>query len=338
MKKQYSLLLLISFLISCSDPISKSELPTLPSTSINLLYPIGTGTSGETINGLLGYGYDATGFCDTVSVRAKVLTSLPGGSVYFGNDNTFSPTIISGGNFADLLDKINNPYRSESGEALGLHLRSLLKLAFNSDSIDPYYVYTYYATTYFDSRRTFHYGSDVQQYLSSDFKSDEITLSPKELVSKYGTHVLTDVYTGTKFEVLYRCKFKNNNIGGNFHYYGSDCEEIFFNRLKEFTGGTPGIIKDIITNTKLTQTDEQLIYNSQGSRIKLCGLIHATDHNPDSIRLKINLLFKENNIKTQLISLGQNGMLPIYELINDVTKKQEVKAYIEKYFSAKTVN
>jgi len=338
MKKQYCFLLLLTFLVSCNDPISKSEQQTLPSTSISLIYPIGTGTSGDTSNGLLGYGYDASGFCDTISVRAKVLESLPAGSIYYGGDNTVFPTIISGGNFGALLDKINNPYRTESGEALGLHLKSLLRLALNTDSINPEYAYTYYATTYYDSRRSYHYGSDIQQYLSSDFKNDEVSLSPKELVLKYGTHVLTDVFTGTKFEMLYRCKFKNNNTGVNYNDIVNDCEGLFYNRLKEYTGGTPGIITDINSNTKLSQTDEQLIYNSQGSRIKMCGLINATDNNPDSIRLNINSLFKENNIKTQFISVGQDGLFPIYELINDVTKKQELKTYIEKNMTAKKVN
>lgn len=332
MKKQFFLLLLLSFLVSCNELIDKPDLQSLPSTSINLSYPAGNGTSGDAMNGLIGYGYDATGFCDTISVRAKIFESLPGDDIFFGNPNTISPTLVSGGSYAELLNKINNPnIITESGKILTIHLESLMKLAFKSDSIEPDYAYTYYAITYYNSHRKFYTGSDNQQYLTADFKSDAVSLSPKELVSKYGTHVLTEVFTGTKFEVLYRCKF------GNPHN-GSDCENLFQNRMKEYAGGTPGIINDINKDTKLSQTNEQLIYNSTGSNNKLCGLISATDYNPDSIRLDISSIFSEKNIKTQFISVGNDGILPVYELINDATKKQEVKAYIEKYMSAKTVN
>lgn len=333
MKKKFSFLLLLSFLMSCNDQDDKRELQPLPSSEIELAYPIGSGTSGDTINGLLGYGYDITGFCDTISVKGKVFESLPSGNVFFGNPGTMSPKLINGSTFMELSNKINNPnIIPESGGALTQHLKSLLKLALKSDSIDPNYAYIYYAITYFNSHRKFYYGSDNQQYLSSDFKDDVITISPKELVSKYGTHVLTEVYSGSRFEVLYRCKFDN------FFYSESDLNQLFYNRMNEYIGGTPGLIIDINTNTKLSQTSEQMIYNSTGSRKKLCGVINATDYNPDDIHLDISQIFSDANIKTQLISVSIDGILPIYELISNETKKQEVKAYIEKYMTTKTFN
>lgn len=332
MKKQFYLLLLLSFLVSCNDQTEKTELQPLPSSSMDLLYPAGSGSSGDTINGLIGYGYDATGFCDTISVRAKVFEFIPDNDLFFGNPRVTFPTLVTGGSFTELLNKINNPnIITSSGKVLTLHLEALMKLAFKSDSIQPDYAYTYYALTYCNSHRKFYTGSNNQPYLSSGFKNDAVTLSPKELVLKYGTHVLTEVYTGTKFEVLYRCKFGNPNRG-------NDCENLFYNRMKEYVGGTAGIINDLNTNTKLSQTDEQLIYNSVGSRKKLCGLINATDYNPDSIQLDVNSIFNEHNIKNQFISVGNDGILPIYDLINDETKKQEVKVYIEKYLTTKRVN
>jgi len=331
MKKTIALLLLLSILVSCYDQSDKTELQTelqtSPSTSINLIYPSGSGYSGDSINGLLGYGYDATGFCDTISVRAKIFDSLPDYS--FGYPSTTFPTLINGSSFEDLINNIDSRYTEESGVALTQHLESLMRLAFKSDSIDSGYAYTYYSISYYNSvRGMFIIESEYQKYLSTNFKNDVVSLSPKELISKYGTHVLTDVFSGTKFEVLYRCKFGYQNSG-------SDCEQLFYNRMKEYIGGTFGIITDYSTNTKLSQTNEQFIYNSIGSSKKLCGVINATDYNPDSIRLNIQQIF--NNLKTQFISIGKDGILPIYELISDETKKQEVKTYIEKYMSAKTV-
>lgn len=329
MKKLISLSLLLSLLVSCNGPIdSPDDSQSLPSSLIEFTYPSGIGTSGDTINGLLGYGYDITGFCDTISVKAKVFDSLPSGNIFLGYPNSTFPTLVNGGSFEELLNKINNPnIITASGEALTLHLKSLLKLA-DKDSIDYNYAFTYYAITWINSHRKYYSESDNQKYLTSDFKKDVLTLTPEELVSKYGTHILTDVFTGTKFEVLYRCKLGNLTSG-------DACENLFYNRMKEFIGGTPGIYKDTNTNTKYSQKDEQLIYNSIGSRKKLCGVINASDYNPDSIRLDVNSVFDDNNIKTQFITIGTDGILPIYELINDETKKQEVKTYIENYTSAK---
>jgi len=208
-------------------------------------------------------------------------------------------------------------------------LKSLLKLA-KIDSINPNDAFTYYATTYYNSHRSLFYGADIQNYLTPGFKNDIVSLTAQGLVAKYGTHVLTNVFTGTRFEVLYRCRFTN-------YASISSCEQLFYNRMKEYTGGTAGIITDINTNTKLSQTDEQLIYNSSGSRKKLCGIINASDYNPDSIGVDVGQIFNSKNIKTQFISVGPDGILPLYELISDATKKQEVKAYIEKYMSVSSV-
>jgi len=334
MTKNCCLLLLLVFIVaSCkNDEPGPAPVPKAPTTSADLTYPMGIGSSGDSINGLLGYGYDATGFCDTISVRAKVLESLPNGDTFHGNPNSTFPTLISGASFTELTNKINNPNLfSESGTALVLHLKSLLKLATKSDSINPNYAFTYYAATYINSHRKFYYGADVQKYVTSTFKNDIAALSAQELVAKYGTHILNDVYTGTRFEVLYRCRFASYSSESN-------CEQLFYNRMKQYMGGVFGIYDSTIgSNTALSQTSEQLIYNSGGSSKKLCGVINASDYNPDSIRVDVGQIFNSKNLKTQFISIGTDGILPLYELISDATKKQEVKTYIEKYMSASSV-
>ncbi len=333
MKKEFLLLLLVLLLFaSCIDQVDKPELQPLASSAIEFTYPSSIGTSGDAINGLLGYGYDATGLCDTISVKAKVFATLPVYGLYLSHPSSTFPTLVSGGTFDELSTKINHPYIiTGSGEVLTQHLKSLMKLANVSDSINSNYAYTYYACTYINLHLKFYTDADNQQYLSLDFKNDVVSLTAKEIVSKYGTHVITDLFNGTKFEVLYRCKFSSPTNG-------AVCENLFYNRMKEFTGGIFGIYKESDTNTKHYQTDEQLIYNSIGSRKKISGIINTTDYNPDSIQLNIGSIFDKENIKTQFVTIGSDGILPIYKLINDETKKQEVKVYIEKYMTTKTVN
>lgn len=327
MKKNFFLLLLVIILASCNDQIDNTELEPIASSTFQMNYPMGMGSSGDTINGLLGYGYDVTGFCDTISVKAKVFDTLPDYNKFYGNPNSTFQTLVNGASFEELVSKISNPYFSlGSAEVFSQHLKSLLKLTNNSNSVDSNYAFTYYAITYINSHRKFYTNSDNQQYLSTAFKDDVVTLSPQELISKYGTHVITDLYTGTKFEVLYGCKFSKPTSG-------TICENMFYNRMKEFIGGTPGISNDFDTNTKYSQSDEVLIYNSIGSREKLCGVIYTTDYNPESIQLNISSIFNEENLNTQFITVGTDGILPIYELINNESKKQEVKGYIENYMS-----
>lgn len=332
MKKEFLLLFLVLIFAACNDQVDKTDLQPLASTAIELTYPSGIGTSGDTINGLLGYGYDASGLCDTISVKAKVFATLPIYGLYLDHPNSTFPTLVSGSTFNELLTKIRNPYIIRgSGEILTQHLKSLMKLANVSDSINSNYAYTYYACTYINLHRSFYPDADNQRYLSSDFKNDIVTLTANEIVSKYGTHVITNLFNGTKFEVLYRCKFSSPTNG-------TVCEDLFYNRMKEFMGGIFGIYKEIDTNTKHFQSGEQLIYNSIGSRKKISGIINVTDYNPDSIRLNIGSIFDKENIKTQFVTIGSDGILPIYELINDETKKQEVKLYIEKYMPTKTID
>ena len=294
---------------------------------------MGIGSSGDTINGLLGYGYDATGFCDTISVRAKVLENLPKGDLSIGNPSTTFPVLVSGADFAQFLGAINYSYNvNDCGAMLTSHLKSLMKLATKSDTIDSKSAYVYNAITYYNSHSYYFYGADTKNYVTSDFKKDVLALTASELVAKYGTHVLTNVFGGTKFEVLYR--FKSDS-----YFSEAVAKEYFQARMNEYIGGIPFYIETgIAPVTKKIKTDEQFIYNSIGSRKKLCGVITSTDYNPDSIRVDLNSVFNGSNIKPQFIAIGENGIIPIYELISDETKKQEVKAYIEKYMTTTRVN
>lgn len=331
MKKELFLSLLVLLFACCNDQADKPELKTV-ATAIEINYPVGKGTSGDTINGLLGYGYDATGLCDTISVKAKVFATLPAHRIYSGQPNTTFPTLVTGDTFDALITKINNTnVISESRVVLTQHLKSLMKIANLANSVNSNYAYTYYASTYLNLHRAFYPDADNQQYLSSDFKRDVVSLSANEIVSKYGTHVIINSLYGTKFEVLYRCKFSSSANG-------FVCENLFFNRMNEFSGGVFGIIREIDTNTQQHQTDEQLIYNSTGSRKKLSGIINTTDYNPNKIQLNISQVFDNENIKSQFLSIGSDGIFPIYELINDEAKKQEVKVFIENYMKTNTVN
>jgi hypothetical protein len=185
MKKDLLLVLLVLVVAACNDQVDETELPASQpsaSTAIELNYPSGIGTSGDTISGLLGYGYDASGPCDTISVKASVFSTLPENNI--GYPNSTYPTLVSGYTFDDLITKINRNTDSESGFVLTQHLKSLMKLANIADSINSNYAYTYYACTYIKAHHSFFFipQADNQPYLSSDFKNDVVSLTANELV------------------------------------------------------------------------------------------------------------------------------------------------------------
>lgn len=326
MKKEIILLSLIVTLASCNDIDDTIPVQSEPieSTAIELFYPSNGGTSGSSGEILLGYGYDATGFCDTVSIKEKVYKTLPFDILSFSS-STFQ-TLVSGLTFDELTANFNKDYSIlGSGDILTHHVKSLLKLADNTTtSTHSTDSYTYYAITSLVLSNYFSPSSTNQNYLTDAFKEDVLALTPAEVVSKYGTHVLSKIYYGTKFEVIYRCKLPQNSAA-------SVCEELFYLRMKEFFGGTPGIYRNIDADTKNIQTNEQLIYNSIGSTKKMCGLINTTGYNPDSLRFDLTAVFKDENRAVQFIEIGKDGVYPLYELINDESKKQEVKVYIENY-------
>lgn len=310
-------MILFFLLFSCK----KTDTLIPKSTLTELEYPTNIGSSGDTLTSVLGYGYDATGICDTFSVRAKILNLNQSGELVTGKFRTGSTELLSGYNFSAFLndlDKYPNKL-SEPKIAILSHIRSLLKLAYKSDIIDINYSYAYYSQKYLYSGSHYYINYlELDSEITSNFKSDIKILSPEKIVQKYGTHVLTDAVIGTKFEILYRCDLTSYDV--------EVVEQGLYKRMNQYFGATSGTIK----SENNTPKNEQLIYNSIGSKTKLFGIINATDYNPDNIHFNIDSIFG-NNMKFQFISIGKDGLVPIYDLIQDSTKKLELKNYIDLY-------
>ncbi len=327
MRKLYFFTLMI-FFISCNnnqDILTPDN--TAASTITELNYPVSSGTSGDTLTSVLGYGYDALGLCDTLSVRAQVLTLNNKGNLIVDYPRVAEPSaIISGANFHDLINMIHDyPYRIDLPDTVFIsHIKSLLTLASGSNTIDYNCALAYYSFNITMGHCSYFINSSQpEQEVTPEFESDINTLTPEQIVQKYGTHVLTSVFKGAKFEMLYKCNVEN---GSN-----SDFDGNFYKRMKEFLGSAPGYIEYDVNENKGCK-NEQLIYNSLGSKNKLFGLINATDNNSDSIRIDFASLFNDNT-KEQFYSISKDGMLPLYVFISDPAKKQAVKNYIDRYLS-----
>jgi len=325
--KTYLFVFLAFVFFSCNDTTEQLSDTIIPSsTVVQLDYPSNTGNSGDKVTSLLGYGYDATGFCDSTSARAKIIDIS---SIEFLSEgmNSAYPTLFSANNFSELTNKLSNsefPQVIFSGYALSSHLKSLVKLAFKTDSIDSKFAFSYYSLTVIRPRFRIPFYADFKNALSLNFQNDINSLTPQQLVSKYGTHVLTSVILGEKYEVLYSAETND----------AKEAEHGLYQRMKQFMGGIMGIYMGDY-ETKSTNINEKMIYNSIGGNKKMCGIITPTDNNPDKLFVDIKSSINGSS-NLQFMEIGKTDLIPLYDLIKDPTKKLELKNYIEHYIASKT--
>jgi hypothetical protein len=216
------------------------------------------------------------------------------------------------------------------------HISSILKLARLPESVYTKNAFSYYSWTAYTRRHSLNASiTDLQNSLLPKFKLDIESLSPQELVSKYGTHLLKHVYLGAKYEVIYLTETTNPITTNDFYLFENTG---IYKRMKDFFGGTPGIIYPNSEINSNKYNNERLIFNSTGGDYKLCGLISTTDNNRWNINVDIsrwvNTVSKSNSV---FIGFKQSDAIILYDLLNEGIRKEELKAYINQYIASKSL-
>lgn len=291
-----------------------------------LLYP-----PSETFN-YLGFGYDVTDkFNDETSVRASVvdIPAYDASASYMVNiarGTEGSWTTIQAENAADLSAKFSRLYEATDG--LKLFGNTIDKFP-GSDITDKKYVYGYYS--YYMIWKRYNFWDDqkrVNNFLTADFKRDITLLSAQQLVEKYGTHVLINIKIGSKFDVLYQAEAPDNGRRG----------AIIMEGLRYTLKRTFGLPTGYLDEPKLRDLNDnasaKIYYRSTGGDIN--KLKPETINNRVILNLN-NWVASTTEDKARFIGASDDGLVPIYNFINDSVKKAEVKAYIEQYFAAKAV-
>lgn len=307
------------FLIIQSCEKANHQIET--STLIELDYPSDTGTSGEKELSVLGYGYDASGFNDTISVKAKVLNLHNKDWLYTGTPRTSTPNLIYVDNLA-LLDE-KRPFIKTY---LSSHINSIFNLIHTETPEKEANSYVYFSYDITHANYKYHLypsSADIDAEITLQFKDDLELLKPEEIVDKYGTHTLISISIGTKLEIIYKALLNKPCENG--------ANQGFKKRMEQFFGFIPGIIS-LPEDGDYKFLNEQLIYKSTGSKTKLFGLINATDKNPENHFIDINSVFGDNS-DFQFKRIGEDGLIPLYELVSDIEKKNELQSYIESYLT-----
>lgn len=290
------------------------------------LYP-----ASPTFN-FLGFGYDVTGkFNDQSSMRANVVDIAAYDAnrqynVVFIRGTQSSWMTTQADNAVDLSTKLSNSYDATKG--LKLFGNTIDQVFPETDVTDKKYVYGHYSYYMIWKIYKFFYEQSVNNFLTADFKRDITLLSAQELVGKYGTHVLTNIKIGSKFDVVYQAEAPQNDRRSSIVMEG------FRYTLKRTFGLPTGYLDEPILRNLNDNTAAKIYYSSTGGDIS--KLKPETINNRVVVNLN-NWVASTTEDKATFIGASDNGLVPLYNFIDDAAKKAEVKAYIEQYFVAKTV-
>lgn len=323
-------IMLIALFSACSkeDPIEKAAPSETVSAVKNLL------AAGQGPYDVLGHGYNVTG--------------------EYGNDVSTGFAVIDVARFkqdqaARLIEESprSQQYLEEYGENAFQYskmmsrkieattgfsfFKSTVSNSFSStNAFDAKYIYGSYNLTIKQKRYRFNATVDLlKNHLSATFLADLQSKSPQQLVQDYGTHVLVDVYTGAKMDIMFQAETNNQSREtaaragvkiGVSDVFGLDinnsvdikaASQNFSRKLSYRTrGGDPS--RALIGEISLDQTAPKIsIANWQSSSTP------------------------ENSV---FVDIGQYGLILLYDLISDPAKKAAIKSYIDQYLRDNQVN
>lgn len=164
--------------------------------------------------------------------------------------------------------------------------------------------------------------SILKNYLTPIFISDVQNFGPNEIVRLYGTHVLCDIKLGGKLEVIYQGETqKTDRITESKNSISAGVEKVF-----KFTASY-----DFDRTSINSNNNQRLHYRTIGGNASL-SLLSTISLNSTTPTIDISTW--QNGITTMnatLVDIPEDGLIPIYELIDDPIKKAALKAYTEQY-------
>lgn len=309
--------------VPSKDKLNPSDIPTLLS-------------AGDGQNDLLGYGYDVTGEYANSSaskfsvIDVNALKAAQPLRVEWDLSKTQVGILNSGENARSYLYKKSQKVNASVDVPL---FKASITGAFNSsDAFNSKYIYSDFDLVIKQKRVKLNADiSLLKTYLQPTFLADVQSRTPAQIVATYGTHVLTDIILGAKLQVMYQSqstasersrsseigidvglkKLFNINAGLNFSYSEEEKNANFSQRLYYRTiGGDPS--KSILGQVPIGSNTPTIDISSWQS--------------------------SSNEANAELIDFGENGLLPLWELIDDPVKQTNLKDYIIQYLNDRSAS
>lgn len=350
MKKNVYLISSVLFLFwSCSDSSIENELEKVDSMS-----SFSTKAAGDGLYDILGYGYDCTysDFKGSVYSKARVVDlgrflSGSGRDANTGEAKSFlagsvNEAILHSGetssawgknleSFKDNISSHNNVSMEVTDDKLKLFSADFKSFFSNASSFSSAQSFYRLDAKRYTRKLTMSnvYPSNLKYFLTDEFINDLKSYTGTQLVSKYGTHVLTDILLGGVGSIVFNAKLMTSNDENTFRdeansffgivttsstLEGSSTKFKDFKNIKIFIktyGGSINIAQDISYNP-MTGELQNLSFNYQ-------GWMNSINKNTEEI-----IGIGNNTTKICLLS----------EFIDDPTKKKEVENAINTYCKA----
>jgi len=327
MKKTLFALSLISMLWACQkdERTEDSELTNKPK-----------GPHGKTLEAgdgewdLLGFGYNLTGeyaISDASTFQIIDVERLKNEHPTYINNSgseTSSPYFIVGMNSEDFTRKITAKTKLTGGDKL--LFKGTIDANFSQeDKWSSKYIYASYTNLIVKRRVRLIADTELlKNYLHQGFIDHVNAYTPEQLVSTYGTHVLTDIRLGGKMDLIYRAETTNSD---RIIAAGAGVETSFFKIFNQNTSGTYD------ATAKLKNFNEQVMARTVGgaSQSTVKGITFNQDGIPTATIDVSTWGAGVTDANAELVEISENGAIPLYDLISDPTKKAAVKEYVDQY-------
>lgn len=169
--------------------------------------------------------------------------------------------------------------------------------------------------------------SKLLAYVSEQFASDVLAMTPKQLISNYGTHVMLGGVLGARLDYNMSVKVKKTSSTYSIGAYANAHAEVTIEGIS--AGGGSSVSVD-------TEFSEYFETSSRVSDTKVVG------GNPELARIVHDKGSYEEWIHSIVgneiwSDYYPNSLVPITEFIADATKKQAVESYCASYFEGKKI-
>lgn len=209
-----------------------------------------------------------------------------------------------------------------------LCLKKTVSVGFNSavttnHKFDAKYIYGSYNLIIKQKRLRFNATTDMlADYVTPEFTQDLQTKTPQQIVEDYGTHVMVDIYTGAKMDIMFQSETSNESRDRAARIGVKVGVKSIFD---------VDVNNDVNTSESSMNYSKKLSYRTRGGDPSkgLVGELNLDQNTP-----KINIANWQNSSTASnsvLVEFGNNGLVPIYNLVKDVAKKAQLKAYVDQY-------
>lgn len=346
MKKFYFLLAVLPLLYSCYQ-----EYEELDSFLNEKVDQINTRTTGDEKYDVLGYGYDITDeYLGENAVKLQVINVqafVNDGDNKYRFDNPFIGIIeqncYAGENAYSFLEDIRTKTDFSGSVASLIDVKKdgffsgTVSTKFESDKKYSFSTkFSYAKAEVIKKQRRYLLNTDINslsKYLTPSFLSDIQKYSADKIVLKYGTHVLTNFTVGGKYTGLYKSAIVEENNHTEKTKTVSAGAKANFSGIGLDANGSWSTTSIQESNTK--NSNWQLFIKSYGGSTS--GTSMTISSTPT---FTINLGEWTNSVDdahSVLISVNWNATYPIYDLVEDPVKKEQLKTAVINYINSKSV-